>query len=86
MPTYEYVCKDCGHHLSAEQRMSDARLTDCPACGKPGLERQLSAGAFALKGSGWYETDFKGSKGGATKSEAASSAAPACPGGSCACH
>ncbi len=86
MPTYEYVCKDCGHHLSAEQRMSDARLTDCPACGKPGLERQLSAGAFALKGSGWYETDFKGSKSGSTKSEAPSSAAPACPGGSCACH
>ncbi|MBN2678697.1 zinc ribbon domain-containing protein [Acidithiobacillus montserratensis] len=85
MPTYEYVCKDCGHHLSAEQRMSDARLTDCPVCGKPGLERQLSAGAFALKGSGWYETDFKGSKSNATKSEAPS-AAPACPGGSCACH
>ncbi len=34
MPTYEYVCKDCGHHLSAEQRMSDPRLTDCPHCGK----------------------------------------------------
>ena len=84
MPTYEYVCKDCGHRLSAEQRMSDPRLTDCPHCGGLGLERQLSAGAFALKGSGWYQTDFKGG-GKGTESPPEAAAAPACPGGACAC-
>jgi len=85
MPTYEYVCKDCGHALSVEQRMSDARLVDCPACGQPGLERQLAAGGFALKGTGWYQTDFKG--GSKTVSSVPSeSAAPPCAGGSCACH
>ncbi|MHB8225106.1 FmdB family zinc ribbon protein [Acidithiobacillus sp.] len=86
MPTYEYVCKDCGHHLSAEQRMSDPRLTDCPHCGKPGLERQLSAGGFALKGSGWYQTDFKGGCSKADESKPEATAAPSCPAGGCACH
>lgn len=83
MPTYEYVCQECGHQLSVEQKMSDARLRDCPACGKPGLERQLNAGGFALKGSGWYATDFKG---GSKASKAEEPATPPCAGGACACH
>ena len=39
--------------------MNDPRLTDCPACGQAELFRKISAVAFRLKGSGWYETDFK---------------------------
>ena len=39
--------------------MSDPKLTDCPACGESALFRKISAVAFRLKGSGWYETDFK---------------------------
>ncbi|MHB8249154.1 MAG: FmdB family zinc ribbon protein [Acidithiobacillus sp.] len=86
MPTYEYVCKECGHHLAVEQRMTEARLTDCPHCGKAALERVLSASGFALKGSGWYQTDFKGgSKPAEDKSEAAA-VPPPCAGGACACH
>ena len=60
MPFYDYQCAACGHHLEAMQKMSDAPLTDCPECGKPELVKQVSAGGFRLKGSGWYETDFKG--------------------------
>ena len=60
MPTYEYQCKACGHALEAFQRMSDAPLTDCPSCGKAMLEKKISASGFQLKGTGWYETDFKG--------------------------
>jgi len=41
------------------QRMSEDRLVDCPECGQPALKRLVSAVAFRLKGSGWYETDFK---------------------------
>ena len=41
--------------------MSDAKLTDCPECHTPGLRKQLTAAAFKLKGTGWYETDFKNS-------------------------
>ena len=59
MPIYEYVCTACDHHLDALQKMSDAALLDCPACGQPQLQRMLSAPRFRLKGQGWYETDFK---------------------------
>ncbi len=62
MPIYEYACASCGHSLEALQKMSDAKLTDCPECGKPDLKKLISAVGFRLKGSGWYETDFKNSK------------------------
>lgn len=61
MPIYEYRCSDCGHKLEALQKLSDSPLTDCPACGKAGLSKLVSAAGFQLKGSGWYATDFKSS-------------------------
>lgn len=62
MPIYEYHCAACGHDLDALQKMSDAPLRKCPECGKSRLRRLVSAPQFRLKGSGWYETDFKGDK------------------------
>ena len=62
MPIYEYRCAACGHHLEALQKMSEAPLRKCPDCGKSQLRRLVSAPQFRLKGSGWYETDFKGDK------------------------
>lgn len=62
MPIYEYECTACGHGFEAIQKMSDTPLVDCPACAKPQLRKKLSASAFHLKGSGWYQTDFKGGK------------------------
>ncbi len=59
MPIYEYACNECGHALEAMQKLSDAPLVDCPACGKPALRKLISAAGFRLKGGGWYETDFK---------------------------
>ena len=59
MPIYEYRCQDCGHELEALQKIQAPPLIDCPACGHPALQKQVSAAAFRLKGSGWYETDFK---------------------------
>lgn len=59
MPIYEYQCENCGHQMEKIQKMSDDPLTDCPACEKPALRKLVSAAAFKLKGSGWYETDFK---------------------------
>ena len=59
MPFYEYRCKSCGHVFEAMQRMSDAPLSDCPACHQPDLIKLISAAGFRLKGGGWYETDFK---------------------------
>ncbi len=34
-------------------------MTDCPECGEAALRKLISAPNFRLKGSGWYETDFK---------------------------
>ncbi len=59
MPIYEYQCTLCGKELEALQKISEAPLQDCPACGEPALKKKVSAAAFRLKGGGWYETDFK---------------------------
>lgn len=59
MPIYEYQCQSCNHALEKLQKMSEDTLVDCPECEEPALKRLISAAAFRLKGSGWYETDFK---------------------------
>jgi putative FmdB family regulatory protein len=79
MPIYAYRCSACGHAKDVLQKMSDAPLTQCPACGQDAFAKQLTAAGFQLKGSGWYQTDFKG---GASSSSdapapAADSGAPA---------
>lgn len=86
MPIYEYACKACGHELEAMQKMSDAPLVECPACGKKKLEKQISAAGFRLKGGGWYETDFKsGNKKNIAEAASAPAAGHACGGGGCGC-
>lgn len=59
MPIYAYRCTECGHAEDVLQKMSDAKLTDCPACGKSTYAKQVTAAGFQLKGSGWYVTDFR---------------------------
>ncbi|MBT9493255.1 MAG: zinc ribbon domain-containing protein, partial [Paucibacter sp.] len=58
MPIYAYRCAECGHAKDALQRLSDAPLTTCPACGAEAFQKQVTAAGFQLKGSGWYATDF----------------------------
>ena len=88
MPIYEYQCEKCGHVFDTLQRISEDPLVDCPECGEPALKKLVSAPAFRLKGSGWYETDFKtGNKknvAGGDKKPDAGSAAKADKGGSAA--
>ena len=72
MPIYAYKCESCGHAKDVLQKMSDDPLTQCPSCGSPTFNKQLTAAGFQLKGSGWYATDFKGG--------AASTSAPAVAG------
>jgi putative FmdB family regulatory protein len=62
MPFYEYECPRCGYHDEVLQKITDKPLTKCPSCHKPGLRKLMSAPVFRLKGSGWYETDFKSDK------------------------
>ena len=81
MPIYEYACKSRGHQMEALQKMSDPVLTDCPQCGKPELQKLISAAGFRLKGGGWSETDFK--NGGKKNVAESASPAPACAAGGC---
>ena len=64
MPIYAYRCESCGHAKDVLQKMSDAPLSTCPACGAETFKKQLTAAGFQLKGSGWYVTDFRGGNGG----------------------
>jgi putative FmdB family regulatory protein len=62
MPFYEYECAACRYYVEVLQKITDAPLKKCPSCGKQQLKRLISAPVFRLKGSGWYETDFKSDK------------------------
>ena len=62
MPIYEYRCDQCDHYMEKLQKISDAPLTLCPECGEDKMRKLVSAAAFQLKGTGWYETDFKDKK------------------------
>jgi len=75
MPIYEYKCTECDHRLEKLQKMSDDPLKDCPECEKPALTKLVSASSFKLKGTGWYETDFKNKKKPETSSSSSSSTA-----------
>ena len=102
MPIYAYKCESCGHAKDVLQKISDAPLTECPACGQSTFSKQLTAAGFQLKGSGWYATDFRGGTSGtggtsapatapaetASASSESPAAAPAAAGcgGNCACH
>ena len=61
MPLYEYHCPDCDRNFEKIVSFS-APNPDCPNCASANANKLLSAPAFRLKGSGWYETDFKSDK------------------------
>jgi putative FmdB family regulatory protein len=81
MPIYAYRCDACGHAKDVLQKVSDALLTVCPACGAQAFQKQVTAAGFQLKGSGWYVTDFKGN-GQAKPSEGKGDSAAAASGSS----
>jgi len=59
MPIYEFECLSCSERFDRLQKLSDPDPDSCPNCGATGVRRRLTAPAFRLSGSGWYETDFK---------------------------
>lgn len=76
MPIYAYRCTTCGHTKDVLQKLADAPLSTCPACAKETFTKQVTAAGFQLKGSGWYQTDFRGgSSSTSTSSESASTGA-----------
>ncbi len=92
MPTYQYECEACGHHLEHYQSMTEAKLKKCPKCGKQKLTRLIGTGTgIIFKGSGFYETDYK-PKGKPDSPKTSPKASPASPaatkscGSGCGCH
>ncbi|MGH7353832.1 MAG: FmdB family zinc ribbon protein [Candidatus Rokuibacteriota bacterium] len=81
MLTYEYECDTCGRVFEVRQRISEAPLTACDACGGA-VHRLLSPAPFILKGEGWYVTDYpsesrKKAREAEKKSDSPTPAAPA---------
>lgn len=58
MPIYEYECLGCNKVHEVIQKLSDSPLGSCPNCGSP-VTKRMSLSSFALKGQGWYTTDYK---------------------------
>ena len=60
MPIYEYLCEACKNQIEVMQKFTDPAPETCASCGNGPMVKQMSLSSFALKGTGWYETDFKG--------------------------
>lgn len=71
MPIYEYKCESCQIVIEKIQKFSDPLLTECEKCGGK-LNKLLSQSSFALKGSGWYVTDYAKKSSSEPKSESKS--------------
>ena len=60
MPTYEYICRACGHEFEEFQSIKADPIKVCPKCRKKKVERKISTGgAVIFKGGGFYETDYR---------------------------
>ena len=60
MPTYEYICENCGYEFEQFQSITAKPLRKCPKCGDKDLKRLIGAGSgLIFKGSGFYETDYR---------------------------
>ena len=78
MPIYEFQCRKCSAVTEKILGHADPQPRKCPSCGGR-LDRKMSSGAFILKGSGWYATDYanKGNGNGRGKSAGKPAACPA---------
>lgn len=60
MPTYEYICENCGYEFEKFQPITARPLRKCPNCGKSNLKRLVGTGSgIIFKGSGFYQTDYR---------------------------
>lgn len=61
MPIFEYKCDNCGADFEKLVRSNNQDTIVCASCKSDKVTKKLSPASFALKGTGWYKTDFKGS-------------------------
>ena len=72
MPTYQYVCTECGGQIEAVQKFTDDPLTVHDACGGR-LRKVFSPVGIVFKGSGFYRTDSRKGSPASTPASASSS-------------
>ncbi|MDR3175662.1 MAG: zinc ribbon domain-containing protein [Desulfovibrio sp.] len=79
MPVYEYRCDDCQHLFEEWTRRVKAEdeAQTCPVC-RGRATRVISHTSFALKGGGWYMTDY-GTLKNRDKRDNCKDASAACP-------
>ncbi|MBN2281215.1 MAG: zinc ribbon domain-containing protein [Candidatus Marinimicrobia bacterium] len=59
MPTYEYLCHNCGYTFEKFQNISEEPVKTCPKCGQNEVHRLISGGSGVIfKGTGFYKTDY----------------------------
>ena len=72
MPTYQYVCTECGGQIEAVQKFSDDPLTVHDDCGGK-LRKVFSPVGIVFKGSGFYRTDSRSGSSSSTVSSSSDS-------------
>ena len=72
MPTYQYVCTECGGQLEAVQKFTDEPLTVHDDCGGR-LRKVFSPVGIVFKGSGFYRTDSRSGSSSSSSSSASGS-------------
>lgn len=60
MPTYQYLCTECGHAFEVVQSFSDDALTSCEEC-EGQVRKVYNSVGIVFKGSGFYKTDSRSS-------------------------
>jgi len=59
MPTYDYICDECGYEFEEFHSISAEPVKICPKCGHLSIKRKISGGTgLIFKGSGFYITDY----------------------------
>jgi len=58
VPTYQYVCTECGHDFETVQSFSEDALSICPVCGGR-LRKVFNSVGIVFKGSGFYRNDSR---------------------------
>jgi putative FmdB family regulatory protein len=61
LPTYEYLCTECGDRKEVVQSFTEPSLTTCEVCGGK-LRKVIFPVGIQFKGSGFYSTDRRASQ------------------------
>jgi putative FmdB family regulatory protein len=59
VPTYDYVCENCGRRLEVVHSIHGHGPTECASCGGP-MKKAFSAPAIHFKGTGWARKESSG--------------------------